>query len=163
MELKKRFNVRKLLIFVYFAAFGVYLAVGFMPAEASKSSSGMLSIPKIDLVSEITDVELINNKLETPDTIVGRYSTSDSNDFLFGHSTTVFADLNKMSLNDLINYNGREYRVVRIDMMPKSMIHMSELLSDRKIDSVTIMTCAGELYENGGASHRLILTAILNK
>ena len=39
---------------------------------------------------------------------------------------------------------------------------MNKLLSNdgSGIDTLVVMTCAGELYNNGDASHRLVLTAI---
>lgn len=162
MELKKHFNVRKLLVLVYFVAFSIYLVIGFMPAEASDNGeSSDFIASKIGLSSEVVEVKLQDGKLATPDTIIGSYSGGDNNVFLFGHSSTVFTDLHNLLLNDEVSYMGKLYRIVKIDMLPKSMIRMSELLSSRSIDTLTIMTCAGEYLENGDSTHRLILTAII--
>ena len=162
VELRKRFDIRKILIFVYFFAFGIYLIIGFMPVEASQNVYAEMSIPEIELSSEVLDVQLSNNKLDTPDYSVGRYSISENNDFLFGHSSSVFSRLHDLSLNDLIYYQNTEYRIVKIDLVPKSMISMTKLLEEKDTKTITIMTCAGEYYDAGDASHRLILTAIAN-
>ena len=165
MELKKHFSVRKLLIFVYFMAFGIYLAVGFMPVEATAEGSGFskMVIPGIDLVSDVMAVDLEEGKLNTPDYIIGSYSPGYNNVFLFGHSSTVFTNLNKVSLNDSIYYDGQFYRVKSIEVLPKSEVKMNELIGSTDVETLSIMTCAGEYYDNGDSSHRLIVIAVVDK
>lgn len=160
MELKMHFNVRKLLVLAYFVAFSIYLVIGFMPAEASDNGESFDFVaPTIGLSSEVVDVELHDGKLATPDTIIGRYNSGDNNVFLFGHSSTVFSNLHNLRLNDEISYMGKIYSVTKIELLAKAKIKMGEVLSSRPVDTLTIMTCAGEYLENGDATHRLILTA----
>ena len=78
---------------------------------------------------------------------------------LIGHSTTVFSNLNQIELGASIEYNGQAYRVIAIDMMPKDEISMQKLLAGAEHDTIVVMTCAGELFDNGDATHRLIITA----
>ena len=47
-----------------------------------------------------------------------------------------------------------------ISVQEKSEIDMLKLLKKDENDSIVLMTCAGELYKDGDASHRLIVTAV---
>lgn len=160
MELKKRLSFRNVFIVLYVFSFLIYLVIGFLPAGASSSASGeLLEIPAINLNSPIVNSELKDGNFTVPDYEVGRYSRAENKVFLFGHSTTVFSDLDKVSLRDEIRYNGKLYKVISRDVMLKESINMTKILKRADKDTIVVMTCAGELLENRDATHRLILTA----
>ena len=161
MELRKHLDYRKIFIALFCLIFVVYFAYGLTPAEATYYNvSGELEIPVIGLNSDVAKVELVNNQLETPDDIVGNYSPNHNTTFLFGHSLGVFVRLNEVKLYDSIIYNGISYQVVARDMVTKSSISMNKLLAERERGTLVLMTCAGTLFENGDATHRLIITAL---
>ena len=160
MELRKHINFRNVFLIVYFLCIIFYVVVGLQPAKAHDYEvSGSLSIPSIGLDSDITTLELKNRKLETPDTIVGSYSRSNSKTLLIGHSTTVFEKLNQVELDDEIIYNGRLYYVDDIKIQAREDIVMMDLLKPEDNDALVVMTCAGELLGGGEATHRLIINA----
>lgn len=160
MELRKHLNWRGIFVGLYVLAFGIYIAIGLQPAEASDYViSGTLSIPKLSLTSEVTDLTLENGQLNTPDTIVGSYTRAPHKTLLIGHSTTVFRELDKVEPGDDIYYNDKIYRVIKREVLAKPDISMGKLLRREEEDTLVIMTCAGELKENGDATHRLIITA----
>ena len=162
MELKQRLDPKVVFTGLYVILFLIYVVIGLQPADAVQYAiSGRLDIPSIDLSSGVTDVELENGDLNTPDKIVGNYSTANSKTFLFGHSTTVFQNLNKIKLGDEISYDDKVYEVVDVTVQEKSDISMSKLLAKEDSESIVLMTCAGDLYDDGDASHRLIVTAVL--
>lgn len=139
-----------------------YLLYGLLPAEASSYAvSSNLIIPSIGLTSDVTTVTIEDGALPTPDTIVGSYSDKANKVFLFGHSGTVFEKLNEVQVGDKLFYSGKEYIITAYSMYAKPEIDTSQLLSSSKRDSIVLMTCAGEYYENGDSSHRLIVSAIL--
>ena len=161
MKLKQHFDTRKIFVGLYLLVFSVYLIIGLQPADAtSYEVSAKLLIPQIGLDTAVTDLTLDEGQLNTPEMIVGSYSQAKNKTLLIGHSSTVFQDLDQIDLGDLINYDGNDYKVKRIDLMRKSQIDMSELLAPAEKDTIVIMTCAGELFQNGDATHRLILTAV---
>lgn len=161
MELKRRLDPKWIFVALYMLAFVAYIVVGLQPAEAvNYAKSAELSIPEIYLKSDVTTLSLTQNGLETPDEIIGSYSRAENKTLLIGHSTTVFQNLGQVELGDSINYNQGDYRVVQIDMVPKSNVDMGQLLSESEKDTIVIMTCAGQLLDGGDATHRLIITAI---
>ena len=160
MELKRRFNWRRLFTILYIGAFLVYVVIGLQPVEARHYEiSGNLNIPSISLNSDVTTLELNDRRLETPDTIVGSYSKYSSKVLLIGHSTTVFKDLNKTRLGDYIYYNGELFVATEIKTLLKGDIDMNMVLAPSKDPTIIIMTCAGESLDNHDATHRLIITA----
>ncbi len=161
MELKRRWDARVIFTIMYCVCFVTYLCVVFWPAEAkSYAVSARLVIPSIGLVSDVTNVDLVDGELETPDTIVGSYSRSAHKDFLFGHSSTVFKELNQVNIGDEIIYEDAKYVVSVSEVLTKAEVRMSKLLRKAERDTLVLMTCAGEDLGDGDASHRLILTAI---
>ena len=161
MELRKHLDYRKIFIALFCLVFVAYFAYGLTPAEATYYDvSGELEIPVIGLVSDVTKVEIVDNKLDTPDDIVGDYSPNHNATFLFGHSSGVFTELDNVRLRDAIIYNGASYRVVARDMITKSSINMNKLLAEKDRDTLILMTCAGTLLQGGDATHRLIITAV---
>lgn len=160
MEIKKSIDLRKLTIALYSLFFVVYVILGLTPAEATQYSvDATLAIPAIDLKSDVTNLKLANYKLETPDTIVGSFTSSENNTLLIGHVTTVFSGLDSVEIGDVIFYNDKSYTVREVEVLTKQEVDMAEILEPREVDTLTIMTCAGEIYEDGDASHRLIIIA----
>lgn len=161
MELKKRLNLKTVLIGLYAVVFVAYIIVGLKPAEAAQSYeiSAELSIPSIDLVSDVTTLHLEDHGLETPDSIVGSFSRAENKTLLIGHSSTVFQNLDKVAVADEITYDDDIYIVKQIEILEKSEIDMSKLLAQADENTLVIMTCAGTDLGNGDATHRLIITA----
>ena len=161
MELKKSFDYRKIFIFVYALAFLIYIVVGLQPADASSQYliSGKLVIPSIDLDSDVASLSLSGNRLDTPDEIVGSFSRRDNDTLLIAHSTTAFRRLNDLTIGNMIIYNDIKYYVTDTVVLQKSDVEMSKILQEEPVDTIKLMTCFGELYEDGDASHRLIVTA----
>lgn len=162
MELKRHYDWKHVFIGLYVVAFLAYIVYGLQPAGAVQSYeiNGNLSIPGIDLAADVADLHLTDGELKTPDTIVGSYSRSENKTLLIGHSTTVFQDLDQVKIGDVISYNGKEYKVNRLQYIIKEVIDMSELLAAEDEDTLVIMTCAGKLLDGGDATHRFIVTAV---
>lgn len=161
MELKRRFDWRKIFTILYIVIFGIYIIVGLQPAEARRYEiSGEINIPSIGLYSDVTTLELNNHRLDTPDTIVGSYAKYSSKTLLIGHSSTVFKNLNQVKVGENIYYNGIEYKITKMETLSKDKIDMNLLLAPSKDNTLVVMTCAGERIGENDASHRLIVTAI---
>ena len=162
MELKRHLNLRYLFVGLYVLFFVTYIVIGLQPAEAAVSYevSANLSIPAISLESDVTELTLRDGNLDTPDTIVGSYSRADNKTLLIGHSTTVFEHLDDIHLGDKVEYDNISYTVVSYEIQAKTDISMARLLRSADDDTIVLMTCAGELLENGDATHRLIITAV---
>ena len=161
MELKRRLDPRNVFVGVVVLITVIYFTVGLSPAEATNYEiTSQLSIPSIGLTSDVTRLKLENKRLETPDTIVGSYSQAENKTLLIGHSTTVFNELEKIKSGDEITYEQKKYRVVNIEVLAKAEISMNKILKPAEKDTIMIMTCAGELYDGGDASHRLIIEAV---
>ena len=108
MELKRGHDWRRLVSILYVLAFSVYLIIGLQPAGARNYDiSGEVIIPSINLDSDVTTLTLNNNRLDTPDTIVGSYSRNNNKIFLIGHASTVFKDLHRVKLGDTIYYENK--------------------------------------------------------
>lgn len=161
MELKRHLDFRYVFVGLYLLAFLIYLVIGLQPADAKNYSiTSNLEIPSISLYSDVAALELNNNQLLTPDEIVGSYSRAKNKTLLIGHSTTVFSNLSSVKVGDEINYDEETYSVTQINIHEKNKIEMSKILAPAEEDTVIIMTCAGEVYDNGDATHRLIITAV---
>ncbi len=160
MEIRKRFDRR-----VWFTVFTVavtiiYIVTGLQSAEAvNYQISTVLSIPAIDLKSDVTELSLNGRQLDTPDTIVGSYSQAENKTLLIGHSTTAFTKLHLAKLGDTIYYNDGAYRAVEILKLPRGQISMTKVLAGAEEETLILMTCAGTLYNDGDASHRLMVIA----
>lgn len=161
MELKKHFEFRYLFWCLYFLLFAIYIIIGLRPVNAANYDiDGRLAIPEINLSTDVASLALQNNRLDTPDEIAGSYSEALNKTLIIGHSTTIFKDLHNLSLNDTLEYDGKTYIIKRIETVAKSNVRMSMLLREAPVDTIVLMTCAGELLGNGDATHRLIITAI---
>lgn len=164
MELRKRFNAKAFLAVGYVLVAVIYIVIGLQPARAIQYDAyTQIIIPEIELVSDVTKLTLDNNALNTPDTIVGSYSRNQNKTLLIGHSTSVFQNLKEVKMYSEILYNGNRYVVTEIKTMGKSEINMNQILKSEDRETLIIMTCAGELFENGDATHRLLVTAVLDE
>lgn len=165
MELKKRLNLRKVLVAGYFVVLAIYLGLGLMPAEATTAYeiSAELAIPSIGLATDVTKLHLNDNGiLDTPDTIAGSYTQAKNKVLLIGHSSTVFQDLKNVKIGDKITYNDKSYSVTVLSLTVKPEIDMREVLAAADEDTIIIMTCDGMMLENGDATHRFMVTAVAN-
>lgn len=142
----------------------IYFFIGFQPAPlADAASYPPLKIPAINLETPVTTVELVNHQLAVPATIAGVYQPFENKLFIIGHSSTVFQNLDQLSIEDQITYDGELYTIIDRITLPKSDISMNDLLADAPQKTIIIMTCAGEPLPNQDATHRLILTATLSE
>ncbi len=165
MELKSKFSYSFILkvcfVAIYFGLLVHFLVISLSSANAaSYDISGNLTIPSIDLNTSVTELQLQDGALDTPDTIVGSFSRSINKTLLIGHSTTVFDNLSKLNLDNEILYNGKTYRVLSIDVKKKNEINMNFILNPAPVDTLVLMTCAGQELEGGDATHRLIISAV---
>ncbi len=163
MELKPRFDYKSLFVVIYAVAFILYSFLILKPVDAiSIDGHNVLIMPGIDLISDVATLSLEHGRLNTPDEIVGSYSNVRNKTLLIGHSSTVFSNLHLSSFGDTIIYSGKTYSISSIITMPKEKIDMAKLLESSSRDTLVLMTCAGELYDNGDSSHRLIVFASIN-
>ena len=160
MEIRHSYDTKKCILILYAFAFLIYILIGFMPAGATDYKvSARISIPSIDLMSDVTELQLDGRKLNTPDTIVGSYSDATNKTLLIGHSSTVFYKLDETNVGDVVWYNGHGYEIKEKVTLLKSEINMNKILKSEDVDTLVIMTCAGVELDNQDATHRLILTA----
>lgn len=160
MGIRQSFDIRKFVIISYFSSLFVYVIFGFMPAGAKNYDiSGKVSIPAINMFSEVTSLELEGRKLETPDYIVGSYSNAENKTLLIGHRSTIFNKLDEVMIGDSIWFNGQEYIVSDSEIYEKANINMDQLLASEDENTLVVMTCAGKYLDASDATHRLIVTA----
>ena len=160
MKLKKHFDFRKAYVAVYIVALIVYFAIGLSPADAAEYAiHGHLSIPSIQLETDVTELELENRKLNTPENIAGSFKFTLGDTLIIGHASSVFYDLVEVRPGDVIVYNDATYTVKELEIVKKENVDMGEVLSLSPQETIRLMTCYGELYDNGDASERIIITA----
>lgn len=163
MELKKSWrslDLRVICTVIYVGALLVWLAVGLTPAWATDYEvSTDMQIPAIGLDTDVTTVRPSGFELPTPETIVGRYAPRRNKTLLFGHSTTVFVGLAQVALGDEVIYDETRYEVRQIETLAKEEISMGRVLAEAEVETIVLMTCAGEDLGGGDATHRLIVTA----
>lgn len=161
VELRKHLDSRVIFVGLYAVAFLAYIIFGLQPAGAAKYvAQASLSIPSAELYSDVAETSLTESGFGVPDEIVGSYSEVENKILLIGHSTTAFKNLHQVKLDAEIDYNGKSYRVVAIDMVPKEEIDMLKVLGWADRETLVLMTCAGKLLDGGDATHRLIVTAV---
>lgn len=138
----------------------IYIFIGLqsaLPAEAANYP--VLKIDSIQLKTPVAPLELTNYQLIAPATIAGSYSHAANKTLIIGHSSTIFAKLDQVQMNDQFTYNNKTYQVVDITVQAKPDISMNEVLAPAEADTIIIMTCAGEPLPNQDATHRLLITA----
>lgn len=160
MKARWTFDFRVVMAIICAAVFTFCLFKYFEPAEAIQYNiTGKLDIPSVGLDIDVANISLTNGKLETPKYIVGSYSRHKNSTLLIGHSNTAFSSLTETKNGDQISYNGNIYNIYKAQIIKKSSIDMKELLSEKEEDTLILMTCFGEMYSDGDASHRLIIFA----
>ena len=160
MELKRRFSFRKFFTIIYIVSFLAYIGFYIVsPDGIAYMFDGGLLIPSIDLTSGVTKLELKNNKLDTPDSIVGSYARNTNKTLLIGHSSTVFKNLDQVNVSDTVIYNNIKYAITNVETFKKSDISMSNILKSEEKNTLILMTCAGTPVGEKDATHRLIVTA----
>lgn len=160
MEIRKRLNPRHIFNALYVLSFLIYIVVGLQPVGATNYIiDTKLLIPSISLESDVTKLQLEKNGLNTPDEIVGSFSAEKNKTLLIGHSSTVFSRLNEVNVGDVVRYHEKDYSIIDKVILDKQDIFMTDLLESTKTNTLVIMTCAGEMLENGDATQRLLLYA----
>ena len=153
-------KTRLFLTIGYVVALAVYIFIGFQPADATNYEiSGQLSIPAINLASDVANINLENHQLQTPEYIVGAFSNHKNKTLLIAHSSTAFKNLKNLTIEDRITYLNYDYRITDIKTLSTSEIDMQEILAGTKKETIILMTCAGDPLPNSDATHRLIITA----
>ncbi len=148
-------------VFGFFATMlPVYAIIGAQPTIPIEAASyPTLAIPSIQLNTPVEPLELVDHQLVTPQTIAGAYQQNPHKTLIIGHSSSVFQKLNQLSLGEIIEYQGLNYIITAISVPLKTEIDMSEILASTNLDTLILMTCAGEPLPNQDATHRLIVTA----
>lgn len=138
----------------------IYLYIGLQPNLDLKALSyPTLEISDIKLETPVAPIELIDRRLEAPDTIAGIYIPSEHKRFIIGHSSTVFKNLYRLRAHAEFTYDEVRYRVTEISTIRKADVDMNSILAPTEKDTIIIMTCAGEPLPNQDATHRLVITA----
>lgn len=169
MELKHRINSKHVFGIIYFACLFGFLMLNIALSGALEThadsqifdSSSTLIIPEIGLKTGVTKLSLEEGKLNTPDYYAGSYSRSSNKTLIVGHRTTAFSGLSKANIGEEVVFSGNLYRIISKNTVKKSDINMHALLKKSERDTLVLMTCAGESLDNNDATHRLILTAVL--
>ena len=144
---------------LYFAAIVGFVAYAFLPKPVDASSEERLFMPSIGLIARVSDIERTGNQLIAPDEIAGAYQPTIHKTVIIGHSSTIFRDLNKLGDEDKFTFDGREYKTVSREILPKNLVNMEEVVSETEKYTVILMTCAGESLGGHDYSHRLVITA----
>lgn len=140
----------------------IYIAVSIRPASSiDYAAYPTLEIPSINLSTPVAELQLQNRQLVAPATIAGSYHQDTSKTLLIGHSSTVFQNLNQVQPGDTFVYQNKSYLVSSVATLAKADISMSEILAPTSLETVIIMTCAGDPLPQQDATHRLIITATL--
>lgn len=158
---KKLASPRAIFVSVYAVFLAAYIIIGLQPVSATSTNTfiGTLSIPSINLETNVTKLTLKDNQLQIPDDVVGEFHTSKKNHLLLGHSTTIFRDLENLDIGDTVYYGESQYIISTEEIKDKDQVNMKELLKNTGAEKITLMTCAGELLDNQDATKRLIITA----
>lgn len=146
----------------FMIALPVYLYIGFQPnIPADAASYPRLLATDINLDTPVEKLSLDGRQLNVPDMIAGYYSSEQNKTLLVGHSSTVFEKLDQLKIGQDIEYDSKRYKISRIEILEKSEINMSQVLAGAPVDTIVLMTCAGESLPNQDATHRLIITAVV--
>lgn len=163
----RRFDGRKLFWALYAILAIVYIVIGLQPVNSQYGSvaAGVeerkpLSIPAVELSTEIIPLALDNNRLIAPERMAGSYSSHPSKTLIIGHSSTVFANLHQIRTGSEILYNDKKYLVAEVNIVEKSEISMNKILAPSDVDAIILMTCAGDSLGGQDYTHRLIVEAV---
>jgi len=138
----------------------IYFFSGIQPVSSIEAASyPELSLPSISLNTPVIPLEMTEHQLIAPATVAGSYSQAENKQFIIGHSSTVFQNLNQATLYDHLHYNETEYTITNIEVLAKSDVNMNAILAPADVDTLVLMTCAGTPLPEQDATHRLIITA----
>ena len=147
---------------LYLCFFLIFTFLAFQPQTVEANTNLILEIPKINLTSPIRALEITDeNTLISPERIAGVYRANQNHDFIIGHSSTIFQNLNKLKVGDTFRFSDQTYQIKTRKIQPKSEIDMSKLLTKKSTPTITFMTCHGEKISGHDYTERLILTAEL--
>lgn len=140
----------------------IYIFIGMQPAM-SINTEGMpvLKIADLNLETPVQPLSLENQELIAPANIAGSYSNHTNKTLIIGHSSTIFKTLNQVEVGDALDYDGQTFIIIGADTLEKSEISMNEILAPAAENTIIIMTCAGKSLPHQDATHRLIVTAVL--
>ena len=144
---------------IYFAAIVGFTAYVFMPKAVDAMSEERLFIPSIGLIARVKNIERTGNQLIAPDEIAGAYEPTNHKTVIIGHSTTIFKDLNKVKDGDTFTFDNKKYAIKTLETVPKNLVNMEEIVSETKVKTIVLMTCAGTPLGGQDYSHRFIITA----
>lgn len=145
-------------LFMILAPF--YFFSGIQPVSSIEATSyPELRLPEIDLATPVAPLEMTERQLIAPATIAGSYSQAPNKQFIIGHSSTVFRNLNQATLYQHLYYNDIEYTITEVEVLAKADVDMTAILDTADVDTIIIMTCAGTPLPEQDATHRLIVTA----
>ncbi len=140
----------------------IYIFIGVSPAlSIDYSEYATLTIPEINLTTPVASLKLEDHQLIAPVTIAGSYSQNINKTLLIGHSSTVFQDLDQLNPGSYLSYDGQTYQIRSAVTVAKADISMADILASSNVQTIIIMTCAGDPLPNQDATHRLIITATL--
>lgn len=170
LKLKNRkFRLYVGIFLVYFIAGFAFLAVGLQPVKSAEAvyateaetAEEHLEIPAISLSTPVKISKLTGLDLSVPEQIAGSFSMHENKTFIFGHSSTVFANLKDLTKGDKITYQNNEYIISTIEEKAKNDIDMQDILKSEDSPTIVLMTCSGEKIEgtSGDHTHRIIITA----
>jgi len=141
-----------------------YIYFGIQPAASlDVSSYPTLEIARLGLSTPVAPVELQDHQLTVPDSIAGIYQQQPHKKLIIGHSSTVFRKLAAINVGDTLVYDGRNYHVTEISTLKKSEIDMGDVLATTNEETIVIMTCAGKALPAQDATHRLLVTAVIDE
>lgn len=139
----------------------VFFYIGFQPASTTEALSyETLTINSIKLEAPVAPLQLEDHQLTAPAKIAGAYSQNPHRELIIGHSSTVFRNLEQVTIGTEIIYGEKTYIVTQVETLPKSEISMQSILATSETDTIVIMTCAGDPLPGQDATHRLIITAV---
>lgn len=147
---------------LYLCFFLVFTFLAFQPKTVEANTNLILEIPKISLTSPIRALEITDeNTLISPERIAGVYHANQNHDFIIGHSSTIFQNLDKLKVGDTFRFGDQIYQIKTRKIQLKSDVDMAKLLTKKSAPTITLMTCHGEKISGHDYTERLILTAEL--
>lgn len=159
LTIRKNFRISDFVVSIILLIASVFF-INSVVSNTNASTVDQLVINGIHLNTPVENIELKDSQLIAPEKIAGAYKASSNKTLLIGHSTTVFKNLDQISSDMTIEYNGKTYSITDIALLKKEAINMFDLTHSAKEDTIVLMTCAGNALGNQDFTHRLIVTAV---
>ncbi len=170
-RLGKKAKIRLLCFLMYFLAAFSLVLLGIkiihnsnaVYAKEAAAATQTLFIPTISLSAPVIESQFTGKDLTVPDQIAASYSAHSNKTLLFGHSSTIFRDLQNLNPGAEVYFAGKKYQITQREEKKKSDISMQEILREEQTDTIVLMTCSGNAIPgtNGDHTHRLIFTATI--